>query len=259
MTFLLRSDLRAANSATQYPSIPTYHVMENGRLTDVVAVDFQGQAAICTEKLDGSNARIVAFPDGTYLIGSRTEWLTASGDLVANANMGIVDAVTAAAEALARAAIGSGYVYALYGEVFGGKIQAHKQYTSTGVTGFRAFDAWRMPVDKFRALLLWPLEEIASWRDKGGQLFMADDEFCPLVEPLRVRMVPSLVAQPPPLAPGEMLGWLREALPDGTRAVLDAGALGKPEGVVVRTPGRGSIAKIRFEDYERAARKAVRG
>jgi len=37
---------------------------------------------------------------------------------------------------------------------------------------------------------------------------------------------------------------------------IDEQAGGKPEGLVIRTPDRKIIAKMRFEDYKRAERKA---
>lgn len=55
---------------------------------------------------------------------------------------------------------------------------------------------------------------------------------------------------PPPGSIAETYDWLRAAIGARSHAVLDDGASGKPEGVVVRD-GRRAIAKIRFEDYER--------
>jgi hypothetical protein len=44
--------------------------------------------------------------------------------------------------------------------------------------------------------------------------------------------------------------WLQTWLPESL-VQLDAGATGKPEGIVLRTNGRSRIAKARFQDYER--------
>ena len=64
-------DLRLLNSLTKYPSIPTYHTLDprDGGLTDPATV-FSGDV-IATEKVDGTNSRLVLLPDGSYLIGSR--------------------------------------------------------------------------------------------------------------------------------------------------------------------------------------------
>ncbi len=69
---------------TKYPSIPTYHALDprNGGLLDET-VPFTG-TVLATEKVDGTNARIVQLPDGGYLLGSREELLYAKGDLIGN-------------------------------------------------------------------------------------------------------------------------------------------------------------------------------
>lgn len=82
MAFDVRAvDLGGLNSLTKYPSIPTYHSLDpsNGNLLD----DRVGFTApvIGTEKIDGTNARIISLPDGSYLLGSREELLYAKGDL----------------------------------------------------------------------------------------------------------------------------------------------------------------------------------
>lgn len=60
------ADLRAVNSLTKYPSIPTYHALDpgNGGLLDD-AIPFMGRV-IGTEKVDGTNARIILLQDGNY-------------------------------------------------------------------------------------------------------------------------------------------------------------------------------------------------
>lgn len=69
---------------TKYPSILTYHKLgEKGKLLDEVQVPFD-QPAILAEKIDGVNSRIIIFPDGLYIIGSREELLYAKGDLIGN-------------------------------------------------------------------------------------------------------------------------------------------------------------------------------
>ena len=91
-------DLAKLNSATKYPSIPTYHALgEKGALLDET-VDFDGQPLIATEKVDGINSRIILMPDGCYLIGSREELLHARGDLIHNPALGIVETLKQTAE-----------------------------------------------------------------------------------------------------------------------------------------------------------------
>jgi hypothetical protein len=42
--------------------------------------------------------------------------------------------------------------------------------------------------------------------------------------------------------------FLKELLPE-SHAVLDAQAGGRPDGIVLRGPGRSTIVKLRFKDY----------
>src|SRR5687767_1954189 len=87
------ADLKAINSMTKYPSIPTYHALDprDGSLLEET-IPFSGMV-IGTEKIDGTNSRIILLPDGTYLLGSREELLYARGDLIGNPALGIVDAL----------------------------------------------------------------------------------------------------------------------------------------------------------------------
>jgi hypothetical protein len=90
----LRSvDLTALNSLTKYPSIPTHHELDpkNGGLLES-ATAFVG-SVIGTEKVDGTNGRIIVLPDGNWIIGSREELLHARGDVIANPALGIATAL----------------------------------------------------------------------------------------------------------------------------------------------------------------------
>ena len=80
----------ALNSLTKYPSIPTLHALgEKGRLTETLNVDFSGDDVYATEKIDGTNARIIMLGD-EYIIGSRENLLTHSDDLLFDPAQGIV-------------------------------------------------------------------------------------------------------------------------------------------------------------------------
>lgn len=98
--FSVRScDLSKLNSMTKYPSIPTYHTLgEKGALLEET-VPFEGEIVL-TEKVDGTNSRIILLPDGTFILGSREELLFAKGDLIGNPALGIVEALKAVASTL---------------------------------------------------------------------------------------------------------------------------------------------------------------
>lgn len=250
---ITQANLAAVNSATKYPSIPTYHAMgEKGRLTEEINVNFCGPVHI-SEKIDGTNARIVVVGD-RYLIGSREELLTASGDLICNPSMGIVDGVRAIAER-AVGAIGNGIsVTVLYGEFYGGRVTASsKQYTTSGATGFRLFDAAYFDLPLFKDIIALDTATIAAWRDGGGQAFGSTEAVAVVAAAVGVDRVPSVDGLDDlgwPMTIAETRDWLCRVLECGSYAKLDVNAGGRPEGVVVRDAER-RIAKLRVEDYER--------
>lgn len=248
-------DLGKLNSATKYPSIPTYHALgERGALL-AEYVDFDGQPLIATEKVDGTNSRIILMPDGCYLIGSREELLHARGDLIQNPALGIVDTLKQTAERIVDVvSTPADVITVVYLETYGGKTTAAaKQYTSQRAFGFRVFDVSRIAVEHLDA----SRESIAAWRENGGQSFLREQELIELVDSLQLELTPRLEIQetlPPTIV--ETHAWLESMIP-ATLVALDDAAGGRPEGLVVRTADRRQIAKIRFEDYQRHQRRAA--
>jgi hypothetical protein len=120
-------------------------------------------------------------------------------------------------------------------------------------------DGWKaiqVFIDNFEELLAWPADQIARWRDNGGQQYVDADRLPGLVKDAGFETVPALfdldAAQLPTTVEDTnrfLLGFER------SRCTLDDGAEGVPEGVVVRTPDRKAIAKIRREDYERTLKR----
>lgn len=243
-------DLGALNSATKYPSIETYHELDpsNGSLTDVVA-HYTGPVML-TEKVDGTNGRIVVMPDGDWFIGSREELLYARGDRIMNPALGIVEEL----KPIAGAGLPSvqGYVHVFYLEVYGHRIgQAAKQYTTTGSRGHRLFDIARVPLD----VLEWPREKISSWREHGGQKWADEVQLngyhnqLPLTPRLGV-----LDGSDLPSTLEETHLFLHEWL-TSTHAALDSSGLGGGEGIVLRSVDRSVITKAKFQDYERTLKR----
>lgn len=243
-------DLSKLNSATKYPSILTYHEMgDRGRLSPNVQVPFpKGQKIRITEKLDGTNGRVVMLRaeeakdlGRRYLIGSREEFLTADRDLVYNHCYSIVPALTPAANGLGNL---PGVLRVFFFEVFGGsELPAAKQYTDKKQLAARLFDVATIYLDTFEL----PIEKISAWREHGGQTFASEAELAAMTGFERVPFIGCCDELPTGIA--ETYEWLK-TVASSTKADLGGGK-GKPEGVVVRTDDRKAIAKLRFEDYER--------
>lgn len=252
MTFDIRAtDLAKLNSLTKYPSIPTYHTLDpkNSGLVEEV-VPFAG-SVLGTEKIDGTNARIICLPDGSFVIGSREELLYGKGDLIGNPALGIVDALKELAEYVSSTHAGDISVF--YLEVFGGKVTAaSKQYTSTQQVAFRMFDLLRLP--DYAPLLAHTPQELSRWREQGGQPFVDEDALQRAAQQAQITVTPRLFTLDAAALPHtivDMQTFLRDQLP-ASHSTLDHDAGGQPEGIVLRTTTRSVIAKARFKDYERA-------
>lgn len=263
------SVLANLNSMTQYPSIPTLHAMDSrGRLTNQVAVDFGTQEILGTEKIDGTNARIILLPTydhvpatdrRAYLIGSRKEILTAQGDLVANPSQGIVDTLQWVAQRAnvldmrsARHLDRDESIRVLYGEVYGGKIgKASANYTNIGRVGFRFFDIVDIELAEWSSMIDWAPEKVAAWRDGGGQKFLGEEAFQLTAQACGLEYAPRIVS-----TTADRIATHNDAhaLCRLTTSVHLDGTGGPAEGMVLRTLDRSLIAKIRVEDYRKATR-----
>lgn len=256
MPFNLRqADLAKLNTLTKYPSIPTYHSLDptNGGLLDE-HIDFSGGIVVATEKIDGTNARIILLPDGNYLLGSREELLYAKGDLIENPALGIVETLKPVAERMGDHA---GRMIVCYLEVYGGRVTgASRQYTGNATLGYRLFDL--LDIDRYEPILAMSRGEISALRDSpsGAGTFRSESDLADFSSREQIPLVPRL--QTPgtniPASIEETYEYLRQTIP-ATRSALDAAAGMKPEGIVVRTPDRSRIAKIRFQDYERTLKR----
>lgn len=257
----ITTHLRHIDSMTRYPQIDTYHTLDaaTGALGDPVT-EFGDQTVIGTEKIDGTNTRIIVFPDGDWIIGSRTQLLHARGDRIANSALGIFEAAAATAERIAADLAGTcACPQVFYLETYGhGLTSAAANYTSAKATGLRLFDI--ATLDEFEAMADWPLERVASWREAGGQTFVAEWLLKTLADQLELPLAPRLFELPADRLPRhvhDMHGFLTGYLP-ATRVALD-GQPGPAEGIVLRTGDRAIIANARFQDYTRTLRIRAHG
>lgn len=271
-----RFTLATINSLTKYPSIDTYHTLERGVLREYATDDFASGASATlppvgrfvgeveiTEKIDGTNARLIIFPDGSVIVGSREELLWARGDLIANPALGIVDALRGRGAVAAASALltSHNWVRVVYGEVYGAGIgAAGKRYAADGkLTGFRVFDVASVPLEA----LAWPVEHAATWRQRGGQRFESDGRVIwATARSLGVERVPAtqfVEVGDLPRTVADAETWLRERVPHSRAALLIRdGRLIEAEGIVLRgrdAAGERLLAKLRFEDYARTRKR----
>lgn len=250
---MTQAQLRALLSLTKYPSIETFHALgERGRLTE--AHELPPEEVIVTEKVDGTNAAIVLWGD-EFLIRSREEWLTYSSDVIRNPALHIVEALLPMADNLVRFIGDPETLQVLYGEVYGRNINAAKTYTSTDALGFRLFDVLNMVEAEVDELLERPIEQIAGWRDHGGQRFASEEVLQATAAATELPLVPRIDIWTPFRFPESLseMHLRMEATARETRCTLDPVYMPqRPEGIVLRTSDRRWIRKARFEDYRRA-------
>lgn len=279
-------DIDVLNSMTKYPSIPTFHEMKEGRIIEKLTYDLPNSSnwfncspdfkdLFVTEKIDGTNARIVLFRD-KVIIGSREEFLYASGDTLFNNAMGIVDTLKDTVESIYNyrndifdfieySMGGNKLLYVtFYGEVYGGKIGKNAKnyvgYDSRKVnTDFRLFDIASMTEDLYQTVSTYTPENLSSWRENGGQkFFLVDDSIFQFMNSIMslsaVPFIKKLNSEDMPVYREDVYNWLKE-VSEKTRASIDGIVYGPSEGVVIRNKNRTFIAKIRHEDYSRIFNK----
>lgn len=257
------------NTMTKYPSILTYHNLgPRGSLVNSLVEDknFHDNKIFLTEKVDGSNTRIVFFTNfygqiSDYFIGTREDILYACGDRIINQSQHAVATVKNIADDIVGKTFNSkllqNTIYCLYGENYGGNINGFKQYTSTKTFNIRFFDLSVMSYDTASELLENNIDRISSWREHGGQDFVPVDQFNDFCKKFSLERVPYIKETVGTEIPNDLQGvwdWMQQF--KTSNAVIDSDYNGTrfAEGVVVRTADRKMIRKIRFEDYERTKR-----
>lgn len=249
-------DINRLNSMTKYPSILTYHELgERGVLNDVVLTPFPTNSVLYgTEKVDGTNARLIFTPDKHVIVGSREDLLWESRDLIGNPAMGIMEYFRPIVPRLMTQPFNpNDSLMVIYGELYGKNIgAAAKHYTNSGKIGFRVFDV--MVQDNYEEVLSWEREKISAWRENGGQNFLDRDAASVVAHNAVFDMVPhqfEMNSNELPTGLADTYEFLKRY--KETKASLEYPQVtnGRSEGVVIRTKDRKTIAKLRFEDYER--------
>jgi hypothetical protein len=239
------------NSLTKYPAIPTYHTLRGGKeAVEPVLTPFPAETMLeATEKVDGTNVRLIVLPDGTVLLGSRDELLTPE-----DRPRGVFETVghpEHIARTLDALPEDRDYLAVFFFEVFGSHItDAYKNYT-TAEDSYGAVLLDTATIHDYERMLARPREKIALWRDHGGQkftqgLYEGFYKTAPVLGTVASHLLPSTVQG--------IYNWLLGMQYHGTspEVQLSTHSYNRPEGIVLRTLDRRVIAKIRREEYERA-------
>jgi len=236
------------NTLTKYPSILTLHQLgDRGKLTHQLTYDLSGETIYATEKIDGTNVRIIMYGD-EYLIGSRDNLLHFKGDLCYDPAQTIVDGFYQ----LNIPTFSTDKLTVVFGEYFGGRVSSNSKQYGAETVGFRVFDI--VEFDDL-SVLEFPIEEISRWREssngsgglKYGQKFLSLDE---RKKYWQYDFVPSVEFPINDFSHSEIYETLKNFIPE-TKVPLTETAGKKPEGVVLRNSDRTKIVKVRYEDYER--------
>lgn len=257
------------NRATKYPSIATYHPINGGMLQagspNVIGLD-DGPKLLVTEKVDGTNARVIITDRGTF-IGSREELLTRIGDVVPSTSLGIVKALRGVAENwIANMPREPHGVTVIYCEVFGGKIGNNaRHYTAADTDVFhRVLDVAMFTYEQWESLEQMTPETLSVWREADtdgspmGSRWATEAQlmkweldgmfmFAPRLDVVSIADVPTTVE--------ETHKWLRANY--GSSVASRASEAKPAEGIVLRTPSRKHIYKLRFADYMKYERKQI--
>ncbi|WP_232065267.1 RNA ligase family protein [Rhodocytophaga rosea] len=246
---ILKFGKEKINTLTKYSSILTLHQLgEKGRLKNELTTPIENELMYATEKIDGTNVRIVCFGN-EYLVGAREFILHHSQDLYFDNAQGIVDGLKSLNIQIPQ----TESLTVIYGEFYGGKTTANSKWYGQDKNGFRVFD---IAVYDDLSILDLSQQEISKWREREtengivyGQKFLTRSEmqnqfphfeFVPLVE-FELGNLSHLT----------ILENLKKFLPF-TNVALSENAIKKAEGIVLRNDNRSKIVKIRFEDYERS-------
>lgn len=247
------------NTFTKYPSILTLHNLgDRGALLDTFTTSLDGEEMFATEKIDGTNARILIM-DNEYIIGSRENLLHYKDEMFYSTDLDIVEGL----KNIYNNDFGSYYskdfpLCVLYGEFYGGKVHAQSKQYGTSKVGFRLFDVVLYPKEHLEVLNL-ERDKISHWREhetsdgiKYGQNFITKEEAKQMFA--ENDFVPEIPFELGDMSHETIYRNMKRFLPE-TLAALTDNAMKQPEGIVLRNKDRSKIVKIRFEDYERTFKR----
>ncbi len=247
------------NTFTKYPSILTLHELgEKGMLLDTFTTPIQGEQMFATEKIDGTNVRILIM-NNEYIIGSRENLLHYKGEMFYGTDLDIVESLYKILNNKFPEYYSEKFpLCVLYGELYGGKVHANSKNYGTSTVGFRLFDVAQYSKSDMM-MLNFERDEISRWREHEtsegiayGQDFLPRNEA--KVECAEFDFVPEVPFDLGDMSHETIYRNMKKFLPETLVALTDT-ALKQPEGLVIRNMNRTKIVKIRFEDYERTFKR----
>lgn len=263
-------NLPKLDSLTKYPSILTYHNLgQKGGMVDSLVDDkrFEGKVEI-TEKVDGTNFRLVVLGDdksNDFLVGKRDSLLYAKGDRIMTESLvqTVLDSCKPYLDYIEKSPVSS--LYVIFGEVYGDNVQrGAKQYCgSEKRKGFRVFDVAVFSQEDLDEVFSYDLHKIAAWREAGMNKFMDTSslaDFCNRHHLERTPIWGEIDASEIPVQVEETLDWMEKNFTQsrstfGEKPENANPLFGRAEGIVIRTPDRSMIRKLRFEDYRKGKLK----
>jgi hypothetical protein len=260
---LLKYGKDKLNTFTKYPSILTLHNLgDRGVLLDTFTTPIHGEKMFATEKIDGTNVRILIMGD-EHIIGSRDNLLHYKGELFYGMDIGIVDYL----KQLFNDDFGMYFskdfpLCVLYGELYGGRVHPQSKQYGTDKVGFRLFDVVKYSQSDMM-MLDFKREEISRWREREtpeglvyGQNFLPTKQA--REELAEYDFVPEVPFDLGNMSHETIYTNMLKAIPETLVALTDE-SLKKPEGLVLRNENRTKIVKVRFEDYEKILKKKNNG
>jgi len=255
-------DFNILNHITKYPSIKTYHKIRNGRLEEQLTDNerFYNSADIyITEKIDGSNFRIIIDDSGDYIIGNRNTFLYAKGDRIKSNEYSVIlnniNLYTNFASDMFKYNPPAKF-FIIYGELFGGK--GNKIYSKTQQTDFRVFDIQRITSLEWNHLSssLTNINAVINWRESSVNFdrWFSVNQLSYVCNTYNIKQVPSIKVKDNKFMCTSIKDTYKELknIITTTNASIDNDYAGlRAEGIVVRTGNRSLIRKIRYEDYEK--------
>lgn len=250
------------NIFTKYPSIPVFHkVGQRNILTDELNVDFGIERVWATEKIDGTNIRILYYGD-EMILGSREDLFYYDSSIFCNLKNQFIGSFETLKPFMTKEKWYRSHGYhdtltVIYGELYGLNLSKASKSYGQSKAGFRFFD---VAVYNDLSVLDFEPEYISRWRESKkeggvlsyGQNFLSEYGMSAFENRFpRVPFIPFELSDNP--SHRDILNSMRVAIPESLCGLTEEATL-LPEGLILRNFNRTKIAKIRFQDYERTLR-----